>query len=123
MNALRTAFLGILALSLTYEFVAKDIWAILYLKAHEQQYKATVIQCELAMEAHSNAVNLNDQVDLLAAQQGLAACHEHDVMLKKLLFNGVDENRIRLVGLRGFEDDSIPLKVFIRPHTQVHAEE
>jgi hypothetical protein len=52
----------------------------------------------------------------ISGMVGLAVCHQYDVLRKRMLINGVTEEQLALIGLKGLENEQIPVNRMVDPH-------
>jgi hypothetical protein len=123
MEHRKTIWLVLIAATLIYQYPGKDLWAYIYAAIHENEYRDLAVQCEITMhdwmvieQKVKETPDQQLQNRLAEAERAMSVCHKHDVIRKKLLMNGVDEDRIRLIELEALADESVPFEAFIRPH-------
>ena len=124
MNFMRTAILGLASLALVVEFIGRPIWAMAFVAAVEDSYQELVVRCELGMVALEKASgghgdSPSDLAALDEAKSQLMICHDHDLLRKRMLINGVSVERIQLIELRALEDQRIPRDVLLHDHMEM----
>lgn len=90
---------------------------------HDEQYKQLMFQCDNVMRDHLIAKNrvLHERSDeairrLKAAELGLVTCHEYDVLRKKMLSWGMNEDQLARIGLEAIEENASDIISYVRTH-------
>ncbi|MGY8914666.1 MAG: TIGR03982 family His-Xaa-Ser system protein [Flavobacteriales bacterium] len=83
-------------------------------------YKKLTSDCDMAMH---NEAALRENTDFenhpnlyITSEIEMLVCHEYDLLRKKMLSMGIDENYLSLLNLESLENQKIPLKLMIEPH-------
>lgn len=89
--------------------------------SHGDEYKRLALECDLAMheEAALRELTENDQQTerlRLSADVGMIVCHEYDILRKKLLIQGVSEDRLAMLGLEVLEVEQITVQQMVDAH-------
>lgn len=97
---------------------ARPLAAVWYYK---DDYRRLALECDQAMHdeaalragtkgaAKAPALEISGMV-------GLTSCHQYDIVRKRMLINGVSEERLALIGLEGLENEQIPVSRMVDPH-------
>jgi hypothetical protein len=116
--------LNILALFVIFGYAIKQV-ALPFAAIHfyKDRYKELVFKCDNVMRDHFIAksrvlIDTSDQAirNLKAAEVGLLACHEYDVLRKKLVEMGVTENQLSMLGLEAIEEKEKDVRSFVQTH-------
>lgn len=90
-------------------------------KRHGEEYKRLAFACDMAM--HEEAAlrqksddNLINRTLRLSADVGMMICHDYDKLRKKMLTNGVSEDRLAMLGLEVLEIEKITVKQMVDAH-------
>ncbi len=89
--------------------------------SHSGEYKRLALECDLAMheEAALRELIENDQQTerlRLSADVGMIVCHDYDILRKKLLIQGVSEDRLAMLGLEVLEVEQITVQQMVDAH-------
>ncbi len=92
-------------------------------RLYKEKYKELMFQCDNVMRDHFIAKNevitspsSGAIKKLHAAEVGLLACHDYDVLRKKLLTFGLDENKLAQIGLEAIEERAKDVRTFVQTH-------
>lgn len=116
--------LNILALAVVFFYTAKEL-AIPRVAEwfYANDYKELVFKCDSVMREHFIAKNqvLHSPSDasiknLHAAEVGLLACHDYDVLRKRLMNYGLSENDLSRIGLEAIEERAKDVRAFVETH-------
>ena len=116
--------LNILALVVVFFYAAKELvipeaaeWF------YKNDYKELVFKCDSAMRDHFIAKNQvlhtpSDEAikNLHAAEVGLLTCHDYDVLRKRLIGYGLNENDLSKIGLEAIEERAKDVRAFVETH-------
>jgi len=116
--------LNILALAAVFFYAAKELvipraaeWF------YKNDYKELVFKCDSVMREHFIAKSqvLHAPSDgaiknLHAAEVGLLACHDYDVLRKRLMSYGLSENDLSRIGLEAIEERAKDVRAFVETH-------
>ncbi|MEO8488581.1 TIGR03982 family His-Xaa-Ser system protein [Pseudomonas sp.] len=88
---------------------------------HGDEYKRLALECDLAMheEAALRELTGNDpQTERLrlSADVGMIVCHDYDMLRKKLLIQGLSEDRLAMLGLEVLEVEQITVQQMVDAH-------
>ena len=72
-------------------------------------------EAEAALRAGTSGASKDPALEI-SGMVGLAVCHQYDVLRKRMLINGVSEERLALIGLKGLENEQIPVSRMVDPH-------
>lgn len=108
-------------------FLLGNLWYQPYqfvvMKLFETQYAEQVFKCDNAMRDHyiSKAklmldANETTLIDLQAAELGLIDCHSYDKLRKKLIWLGLTENELAIIGLKSIEINKADLGKVVQIH-------
>jgi len=116
--------LNLLALGVVFYYTAEELLipkAAEWLYKHD--YKNLVFKCDSVMREHFIAKkqvlrSLSDDAikNLRAAEVGLLACHDYDVLRKRLLSYGLSENDLSRIGLEAIEEGAKDVRTFVETH-------
>jgi hypothetical protein len=89
--------------------------------SHGDEYKRLALECDLAMHEEAALRDLigNDPHTerlRLSADVGMIVCHEYDLLRKKLLINGLSEDRLAMLGLEVLEVEQITVQQMVDAH-------
>ncbi|WIE47936.1 TIGR03982 family His-Xaa-Ser system protein [Pseudomonas sp. GM17] len=89
--------------------------------SHGDEYKRLALECDLAMHEEAALRDLigNDPYTerlRLSADVGMIVCHEYDLLRKKLLINGLSEDRLAMLGLEVLEVEQITVQQMVDAH-------
>lgn len=116
--------LNVLALVIIFSFFANE-YALPFIaeKIYEGKYKELMFQCDNVMRDHFIAKSevltspSSEAIKKLhAAEVGLLTCHDYDVLRKKLISFGVDENQLARIGLEAIEERTTDVRSFVQTH-------
>lgn len=116
--------LNVLALLVIFSLFAKEV-AVPRIGEHlyKAEYKDLMFQCDNVMRDHFIAksevlISPSPQAikKLHAAEVGLLTCHEYDVLRKKLISFGIDENELARIGLEVIEEQAKDVHSFVQTH-------
>lgn len=86
-----------------------------------EEYKRLAFACDMAM--HEEAAlrqkadgTLASRALHLSADVGMMICHDYDKLRKKMLTNGVSEDRLSMLGLEVLEIEQITVKQMVDAH-------
>ena len=110
-----------------FGFILGNFWHQPYqfvvMKVFETQYAEQVFKCDNAMRDHyiSKAklmleANEATLVNLQAAELGLIDCHSYDKLRKKLIWYGLTENELAIIGLKSIEINKADLNKVVQIH-------
>lgn len=123
MKHIKEFSLLIIALVLVSEFFISHIWPTIYLQVYHQDYYDSSVACAKAMVSFQEAEEAPSNLDfsvrqrlLLASQVELAQCHEHELLKRKALSNGVDQADLDVIDLKALENENVPLRSFVKSH-------
>lgn len=123
MKYLKEISLLIIALVLASDFFISHVWPAIYLRIHRQDYYDSSVACAKAMVSFQEAEMAPSDLDFsvrqrlfLASQIELAQCHEHDLLKRKALSNGVDKAELEIIYLQALENENVPLRFFVKSH-------
>ncbi len=99
------------------EYVRPYVFAWYY----QDEYSELALDCDQSMhdEVSLRAGTVGaakDQSMEISGMVGLAVCHQYDVLRKRMLINGVSKERLALIGLKGLENEQIPVSRMVDPH-------
>jgi len=90
---------------------------------YEDRYAVLMFRCDQVMREHFIAKQMvlatpGDTAirNLEAAEIGLTACHEYDVLRKTMIGLGVTENKLGEIGLRAIEAHAKDVRKFVEIH-------
>lgn len=88
---------------------------------YQDEYSQLALECDQSMHDEAalragTAGAAKDPALEISGMVGLAACHQYDVLRKTMLTNGVSEERLALIGLKGLENEQIPVSRMVDPH-------
>ena len=88
---------------------------------YQDEYSNLALDCDQSMhdEASLRAGTsgaAKDPAMEISGMVGLAVCHQYDVLRKRMMINGVSEERLALIGLKGLENEQIPVGRMVDPH-------
>jgi hypothetical protein len=116
--------LNVVALAIIFTYAIKEL-AIPSIAEmiYRDGYKELVFKCDNVMRDHFIAkrqviTSPSDQAikNLHAAEVGLLACHDYDVLRKKLIGLGLSENQLSRIGLEAIEDKAKDVRSFVETH-------
>ena len=89
--------------------------------SHGDEYKRLALECDLAMHEEAALRELigNDpQTERLrlSADVGMIFCHDYDMLRKKLLIQGLTEDRLAMLGLEVLEVEQITVQQMVDAH-------
>jgi hypothetical protein len=89
--------------------------------SHGDEYKRLALECDLAMHEEAALRELigNDpQTERLrlSADVGMIVCHDYDMLRKKLLIQGLTEDRLAMLGLEVLEVEQITVQQMVDAH-------
>jgi len=116
--------LNILALAFIFLFFAKEIaLPIVAERIYKEKYKELMFQCDNVMRDHFIAKSevltspSSEAIKKLRASEiGLITCHDYDVLRKKLISFGLDENQLSRIGLEAIEERAKDVRSFVQTH-------
>lgn len=115
-------FLGTLA-GLCIAFATKPIYQKAVEEIYHDRFFHLTAECDAAMRVHLVAKNRLDLTpsseavtQLRSAELGLLACQDYDMMRKRLIRLGLDENALSELTLRFAEDRAKDLKLVVETH-------
>ena len=88
---------------------------------YQDEYSKLALECdqsmhdEAALRAGTSGAAKDPALEI-SGMVGLAVCHQYDVLRKRMLINGVSEERLALIGLEGLENEQIPVSRMVDPH-------
>ncbi len=87
------------------------------------RYADLVFKCDNAMREHmlakqrvSRDPNAETAAELKAAEVGLLDCQDYDLMRKRMIFWGLNENDLSLMGLQAIEAKGASVRDAVRIH-------
>jgi hypothetical protein len=111
--------LGVIFYSAAKEFVIPKAAEWIY----KDDYKELVFKCDSVMRDHFIAKTQvmhspSDEAikNLRAAEVGLLACHDYDVLRKRLISYGLGENDLSRLGLEAIEERAKDVHAFVETH-------
>lgn len=123
MKYIKEISLLLIAVVLASDFFISHIWPIIYLRVYHQDYYDSSVACAKAMVSFQEAEEAPSNLDFsvrqrlfLASQIELAQCHEHELLKKKALSNGVDQADLDVIDLKALENENVPLRSFVKSH-------
>lgn len=116
--------LNVISLIALFLYAAKLLIApYIVERLYGEEYKKLVFLCDDVMRGHLIAkskaklsANVESIRELKAAEVALVACHDYDLMRKRLVEWGVDENRLARLGLEAIEERAADVHTFVRTH-------
>jgi len=111
----------VIAGSLLFIVIAEYVRPFVVAWYYQEEYSKLALECDLSMHdeaalragtsgaAKASGLEISGMV-------GLAVCHEYDIMRKRMLINGVSEESLALIGLKGLENEQIPVSRMVAPH-------
>ena len=116
--------LNIIALAIIFLFITKEVGVpFIAERIYREEYKELMFQCDNVMRDHfiakSEVVTSPSSVaikKLHAAEVGLLTCHDYDVLRKKLISLGLDENQLARIGLEAIEERAKDVRSFVETH-------
>jgi hypothetical protein len=88
---------------------------------YQDEYSRLALECdqsmhdEAALRAGTSGAAKDSTLEI-SGMVGLAVCHQYDVLRKRMLINGVSEEGLALIGLKGLENEQIPVSRMVDPH-------
>lgn len=102
---------------------APPLWKTLLVAAAETRYQEATYRCDRAMRDHLiakqqvyRAPGEDTVADLNAAEVALLDCQDYDMLRKRLIQGGLDENDLSLMALRAIEAKDRNLQQVIEIH-------
>lgn len=116
--------LNILALVVVFYFAITDFFMPMVAELlYKADYKDLMFKCDSVMRDHfiakrqAIASQSEETTRILhAAEVGLMTCHDYDVLRKRLLGFGVDENTLARIGLEVIEERAKDVRLFVEMH-------
>jgi hypothetical protein len=93
------------------------------MKIYGDQYSDLVFKCDNVMRnhyiskarimAHANKKNVEE---LVSSELALIDCHDYDKLRKKLIWLGLGENELAILGLKAIEKNKADLRKIVEIH-------
>ena len=119
LRKLNIFLLGAVGIALIYEYASPAVAVY----AYGNDYMALMYECDHAMREHfiaKKTVEANPAkasiANLEASEVGLLACHDYDLLRKKLQRLNVSNASLETLGLNALEEKEFELRAFVKTH-------
>ena len=108
-------------------FVIGASWKLPYqytlIQLYQKSYAELVFKCDNVMKEHyiskaklMNQGNEQNLKELWSSELGLVECHRYDKLRKKLVWYGLTENELAMMGLKAIEINKADLRKIVVTH-------
>jgi hypothetical protein len=111
--------LGIIGVALLYEYASPAV----ALYKYGNDYKTLMYECDHAMREHFIAKKTVEAkpakvsiANLEASEVGLLACHQYDLLRKRMQRFNVSDAGLETLGLQALEEKEFELRAFVKTH-------
>lgn len=119
----RLAFTAVFVAGIAVGVLFKPLWKLTLIKVYQAEYGEMTRLCDQAMKTHFIAKQKLAFVpseagvrSLEAAEIGLIDCQDYDMMRKRLITFGLDENDLSAISLKSIEAQADALGKVIETH-------
>jgi hypothetical protein len=111
----------VIAGSLLFIVIAEYVRPLAVSWYYKDEYSQLALECdqsmhdEAALRAGTPGASKDPALEI-SGMVGLAVCHQYDVLRKRMLIAGVSEEQLALIGLKGLENEQIPVGRMVEPH-------
>ena len=113
----------VIAAVLVAEFTLSHLWPTIYFQSMHQDYYDSVVACLKAKESFQKTQEIPNNVDpylrnrlLLASKVELASCNEYELLKNKLISNGVDQSKLKIIFLEALKHKDVSLSSLVDPY-------
>jgi hypothetical protein len=123
MDRAKGISLVLIAAVLVAEFTISHLWPAIYFKSMHRDYYDSVVACLKAKESFQKTQEIPNNIDpylrnrlLLASKVELSSCNEYELLKNKLISNGVDQSKLRVIYLEALKHKDLSLSSLVSPY-------
>lgn len=120
-NRLSTVALFVIALCMLFFVFDLYVRPWIAIVSYSDKYKELALSCDIAMHEEAalrqNVYDLEQMESLrLSAEVGMMICHDYDKLRKKMLIQGVSDDRLAMIALEVLEHEQITVQQMVDAH-------
>ena len=113
----------IIAAVLVTQFFLSHLWPTVYFQSTHQDFYESVVACLKAKESFQKTKVFHDNSEshlrhklILASKIELSSCNDYELFENKLISNGVDQYKLRVVYLEALKHKDLSLSSLVSPY-------
>jgi hypothetical protein len=120
MDRVKEIALILIAAALVGEFSLSHLWPAVYFQSTKAGYYKSAVACHRANESFQNAKTTPENSDpilkrklISASKVELSSCNDYEILKNKLISNGVDQSKLKVVHLEALKNKDLSLSTLV----------